>query len=139
MSSLSRGEETGEDILVAAALAARQHAYSPYSQYKVGAAIRTADGRIFSGCNVENASYGLSNCAERTAVFSAVAAGAREITAVAVATEDGGTPCGACRQVLAEFAPRSGLPMTVYLLDREGNVTRTTTLFELLPDAFLLR
>lgn len=128
-----------EDALTAAALAARENAYAPYSKYKVGAAVRTTDGRIFTGCNVENASYGLSNCAERTAVFSAVAAGAREITTVAVATEDGGTPCGACRQVLSEFAPKSGAPMMVCLLDRDGKVTDVKTLFELLPNAFLLR
>ncbi len=93
------------DELVSAARAAREKAYAPYSRYQVGAAVQTVEGRVFTGCNIENASYGLSICAERTAIFAAVAAGAREITAVALVTADGGTPCGACRQVLAEFLP----------------------------------
>lgn len=129
----------GDDELIRAALTARQNAYAPYSKYPVGAALRTGDGRVFTGCNVENASYGLCNCAERTAVFTAVAAGARVIEAVAVATEDGGTPCGACRQVLAEFAPRDGSPLVVLLLDRDGGIIHDTTLDALLPNAFTLR
>ena len=123
--------------LVEAALIAREHAYAPYSRYHVGAAVEMEDGRTFTGCNIENASYGLSICAERVAVFSAVASGAREVRAVAVATEDGGTPCGACRQVLAEFAPRDGSPMRVLLVDAAGSV-RETTLPALLPEAFTL-
>ena len=123
--------------LVGAARAAREQAYAPYSQYRVGAAVKTADGRVFTGCNIENASYGLSICAERVAVFSAVAAGAREITTVAVVTADGGTPCGACRQVLAEFVPASG-DLTVLLADSGGS-TRETTFTALLPEAFTLR
>jgi cytidine deaminase len=133
---------TGDDgvDLAAAARAARARAYAPYSRYAVGAALRTAggDGAVFTGANVENASYGLSVCAERSAIFTAVSAGAREVTALAVATEDGGTPCGACRQVLAEFAPRDGAPLPVLLVDAAGNV-RETTLAALLPDAFTLR
>lgn len=93
--------------LVAAAMAARRKAYSPYSGVKIGAAVLTSDGRIFSGCNIENASYGLSLCAERTAIFNAVAAGARKIKAIAVVgkSEQFTRPCGACRQVMAEFNP----------------------------------
>jgi cytidine deaminase len=127
------------DALVAAALAARKQAYAPYSKYQVGAAILTESGRITPGCNVENASYGLCNCAERTAIFTAACAGERTVVAVAVATEDGGTPCGACRQVLAEFSPRDDTPLVVLLLDRGGTVVTETTLSELLPMAFILR
>lgn len=125
--------------LVAAAVAARERAYAPYSQYRVGAAVRMGDGRLFTGCNVENASYGLTVCAERVAVFRGIAEGAAPVvTAVAVATEDGGSPCGACRQVLAEFAPKSGDPVPVYLVNREGQVVCETTLAELLPLVFQL-
>ena len=93
--------------LVAAARAARRKAYSPYSGIKIGAAVLASDGRIFSGCNVENVSYGLSLCAERVAIFSAVTAGARRVKAIAVAgqSEDYTRPCGACRQVMVEFNP----------------------------------
>ena len=126
-------------LLLDNALRARQTAYAPYSGYLVGAAIQTSDGRIWGGCNVENASYGLSNCAERTAVFAAVAGGAtRPIVAVAVVTDDGGTPCGACRQVLAEFAPRDGSPLVILLANSAGEIVRETTLGELLPFAFAL-
>ena len=126
-------EMTEQEIeeLVAAATSARATAYVPYSGYAVGAALRTADGHIFTGCNVENASYGLGVCAERNAVFQAVARGEREIQAVAVVTENGVTPCGACRQVLAEFGPE----MTVIVADVAGK-RRIYALSELLPDAF---
>ena len=117
--------------LVAAATSARTMAYVPYSGFAVGAALRTADGHIFAGCNVENASYGLAICAERNAVFQAVARGERAIQAVAVVTENGVTPCGACRQVLAEFNPQ----MTVIVADMAG-VRRIYSLPELLPEAF---
>jgi cytidine deaminase len=117
--------------LVAAAAAARTAAYVPYSGYAVGAALRTADGHIFAGCNVENASYGLGVCAERNAVFQAVARGEREILAVAVVTENGVTPCGACRQVLAEFNPR----MIVIVVNAMGE-RQIYALPELLPHAF---
>lgn len=123
--------ETQKDALVAAAQVAREHAYAPYSRYRVGAAILLPDGEIVSGANVENASYGLSNCAERSAVFTAVSQGAREILAVAVATENAGSPCGACRQVLAEF----GGDIPVLLVDAAGRA-RETTLYALLPDHF---
>jgi cytidine deaminase len=117
--------------LVAAATAARVAAYVPYSGFAVGAALRTAGGHIFTGCNVENASYGLAVCAERNAVFQAVARGERHIEAVAVVTENGVTPCGACRQVLAEFNPH----MTVIVADTAGG-RRIYSLPELLPHAF---
>jgi cytidine deaminase len=127
------------DALISTALSARGRAYAPYSRYHVGAAILTESGQITPGCNVENASYGLCNCAERTAIFTAACAGERTVVAVAVATEDGGTPCGACRQVLAEFSPRDDTPLVVLLLDRAGTVVTETTLSELLPMAFTLR
>jgi cytidine deaminase len=119
--------------LLAAAAAVRQHAYAPASRFSVGAAVLADDGRVFVGCNVENASYGLTICAERAAVCAAVAAGARSLRAVAVATdlEVPARPCGACRQVLAEF----GLQMDVLLLGRGGRVD-ATTLDRLLPDPF---
>ena len=120
--------------IIAAALEARAHAYAPYSHYCVGAAVLTEIG-IFPGCNVENASYGLSNCAERTAVFSAVSAGAKRVLAVAIATDNGGSPCGACRQVLVEFAQDT---CPLYLLDANGTVVQETTLGLLLPNAFRL-
>ena len=119
--------------LVKAAMAARERAYAPYSNYAVGAAVLAADGQIFTGVNVENASYGLSICAERTAVFRLVATtGAQSIQAVAVATANGGSPCGACRQVLVEFAPHD---IPLWLSDAAGNV-QAFTLYELLPAHF---
>jgi len=122
--------------LVSAAKAAQANAHAPYSRYLVGAAIRTRDGRIFAGCNVENASYGATICAERHAVGAMVAAGAREPVACAVVTRGPapGSPCGMCRQVLAEFA--RDLPITLVAATPEGDVVRATTLAELLPDAF---
>ena len=119
--------------LLAAARAARARAYAPYSRFAVGAAVLDEQGRVHAGCNVENASYGLTICAERAAVCAAVAAGARDLVAVAIATdlEQPGRPCGACRQVLAEF----GLGMQVLLVGRAG-VRQQTTLRALLPDPF---
>jgi len=111
---------------------ARRQAYAPYSNYPVGAALRTKSGQIFTGVNVENAAYPTTMCAERTAVFTAVTAGEREFEVVAVVTENGGSPCGSCRQVLAEF----GLDTIVLLANGEGKLTRETTVGELLPDAF---
>lgn len=125
-----------EQALVQAARAARAHAYAPYSGYAVGAAVLTDDGRIFTGCNVENASYGLSLCAERVAVFSAVAAGAQRLVAAAVCTPDGGTPCGACRQVLHEFAAAPD-QFVVWVVSPDRVVARHT-LADLLPSAFRL-
>ena len=110
---------------------AQKMAYVPYSRFAVGAALLTADGTIYAGCNVENASYGLTICAERNALAHAVLRGAKQFTAVAVVTENGVTPCGACRQVLAEFGPR----MMVIVADTRGN-RRIYSLAELLPAAF---
>jgi cytidine deaminase len=119
------------DGLVAQAAEARKAAYVPYSHFPVGAALRGEDGAIFTGCNVENASYGLTICAERNAVAHAVAEGARRFDAIAVVTENGVTPCGMCRQVLAEFGPA----MTVIVADADGQ-RRIYNMGELLPAAF---
>ena len=119
------------DELVAAAREARTHAYAPYSRYQVGAAVLSADGRVFTGCNVENAVYPLGLCAERVAIFKAVSEGVRDFVAIAVVTSNGGSPCGSCRQVMHEFAPE----MTVLIADESGDVRRTTV-SELLPDSF---
>ncbi|MFN2459905.1 MAG: cytidine deaminase [Candidatus Velthaea sp.] len=118
--------------ILAAAVAARRGAYAPYSHFSVGAALMARDGRIFLGANVENASFGLSMCAERIALFSAVSQGARTFDAIAVAGPDGVTtlPCGACRQVLYEFAQQ----LRVIYPD-QGQV-KVTTLMQLLPEAF---
>jgi cytidine deaminase len=123
-----------EQALIEAARRAQQQAYAPYSGYAVGAAVRTPDGRLFTGCNIENASYGLSVCAERVALFRAVSEGARAIEAVAVVTQDGATPCGACRQVLMEFAPEPEA-CSVWIATPDHIVARYT-LRQLLPDAF---
>lgn len=118
--------------LVRLAIEARERAYAPYSGYRVGAAVLVDGGEVFAGTNIENVSYGLTVCAERTAVHAAVSAGHRRLAAIALATETGATPCGACRQVLREFAP-AGLP--VYLAAPDGSwVARS--LGELLPDSF---
>ena len=121
--------------LLAAAREARHHAYAPYSGYAVGAAVYCEDGGIFAGANVENASYGLTVCAERVAVFRAVSEGARRICALAVITHDGGTPCGACRQVLAEFADED---LVVWCASEEEADGQEYLLHELLPRAFSL-
>lgn len=118
--------------LLAAALAARENAYAPYSKFKVGAAVETADGHIFTGCNVENASYGLTCCAERNAVFAAIGSGARSFKALCVVadTEEPVAPCGACRQVLAEF------PFEKIILANCKGRTKIMTVAELLPYGF---
>ncbi len=118
--------------LVEEALQARQRAYAPYSRYQVGAAVLTADDQIYVGCNVENAAYPATICAERVALTSAVANGQRDFVALAVATADGGTPCGICRQVMAELGPA----MEVYLVNGQGQVVQSTTVKALLPDFF---
>lgn len=119
------------DQLVAQAVEARKAAYVPYSRFPVGAALLSADGTVYTGCNVENASYGLTICAERNAVAHAVAEGARHFDAIAVVTENGVTPCGMCRQTLAEFGPT----MTVIVADAAGH-RRIYNLADLLPAAF---
>ena len=118
--------------LIQQANAARVHAYAPYSNYPVGAALRTSSGRIFTGVNVENAVYPMTICAERVAVFKAVSVGEREFDALALVTSNGGPPCGACRQVLAEF----GMDTLVLIADERGRLLRQTTVADLLPGAF---
>lgn len=119
--------------LIQAASAARERAYAPYSGFAVGAAVLTAAGEIFAGCNIENAAYPLTLCAERVALFSAYAAGQREIAALAVVTptDDVASPCGACRQVIFELAPRG----EIILANMRGQ-WRSTTPRELLPHGF---
>ena len=119
------------DGLIAKAMEAREKAHAPYSHFAVGAALLARSGRVYTGCNVENASYGLSICAERTAVFRAVSEGERDFEAIAVVTENGVTPCGACRQVLMEF----GEDIQVIVADETGGY-RVFGLQELLPEAF---
>lgn len=125
---------TNEDIhsLIELANEARVHAYVPYSNYPVGAALRTKSGRIYTGVNIENAAYPTGICAERVAVFKAVSEGEREFEVLALVTDNGGSPCGSCRQVLAEF----GLDTTVLIADGSGRLVQSTTVGELLPAAF---
>jgi len=111
---------------------ARRRAYAPYSNYPVGAALRTKSGRIYTGCNVENAAYPTGMCAERIAIFKAVSEGEREFEVIAVVTPNGGSPCGGCRQVMAEF----GLDTSVLICDGEGHLLQETTVAGLLPGAF---
>jgi cytidine deaminase len=118
--------------LIQAAQEARQWAYAPYSHYAVGAALLTASGRVYDGVNVENAAYPTGTCAERVAVFKAVSEGEREFEAIAVVTANGGSPCGACRQVLAEF----GLQTIVLLANTDGELIAEMTVADLLPGAF---
>ena len=120
------------DRLVRAAIEARDQAYAPHSHFYVGAALLANDGSVVSGCNVENASYSLSLCAERVAASAAVAGGQRHWRAMAIATDGGVTPCGACRQFLAEFSPK----LTLILVDVLNGTRTTKKLSQLLPDAF---
>jgi len=128
------GKSVDWDALFDAASAVRERAHAPYSRFKVGAALLTDDGRIFSACNVENASYGLSVCAERNAIGQMVAEGAKRLTAIAVVadTDTPTPPCGACRQVLAEFASPQA---PVKLKNLKGKVA-SFTLADILPHAF---
>ncbi len=118
--------------LIRTALEARKWAYAPYSGYAVGAALLTASGRVYDGVNIENAAYPTGICAERVAVFKAVSEGEREFEAIAVVTSNGGSPCGSCRQVLAEF----GLSPLVLIANTDGQIVRELTVAELLPGAF---
>ncbi len=128
-------DEAKQQELVAAALAIRANAYAPFSHFLVGAAVLTDEGRIYTGVNVENSSYGLTICAERVAACSAVADGAKQLVAVAVVTEGGCGPCGACRQFLYEFGPE----MTVILVDvANPDQHKLDKLDRLLPDGFRL-
>jgi len=129
MSKLTQEERKS---LIDLANKARRRAYAPYSNYPVGAALRTKSGRLYTGVNVENAAYPQTMCAERVAIFKAVSEGETEFEVIAVVTNNGGSPCGGCRQVLAEF----GLDTTVLLADGKGKLVKETTVNELLPEAF---
>jgi cytidine deaminase len=119
--------------LIELANQARRHAYAPYSNYPVGAALRTKTGRVYTGVNVENAAYPTGICAERVAVFKAVSEGEQNFEVIAVVTDNGGSPCGGCRQVLSEF----GLDTIVLIADGKGHLSKETTVRDLLPEAFL--
>lgn len=120
--------------LIQRAVKARTQAYCPYSDYSVGAAVLGADGRVYTGCNVENASFGLTLCAERAALAAMVSEGCRKADALAVATRDGVAPCGACRQFIAEFCDDLA-SVRVFVVDEANQVT-AFTLAELLPHGF---
>jgi cytidine deaminase len=124
--------ELDKHALIDLANHARQKAYAPYSKYPVGAALRTKTGRVFTGVNVENAAYPQTMCAERIAIFKAVSEGEQELEVISVVTENGGSPCGGCRQVLAEF----GLETIVLIANGEGKLLKEMTVRELLPEAF---
>lgn len=111
---------------------ARRRAYAPYSNYPVGAALRTKTGRLYTGVNVENAAYPQTMCAERVAIFKAVSEGETEFEVIAVVTNNGGSPCGGCRQVMAEF----GLDTIVLIADGNGKLQKELSVAELLPEAF---
>jgi cytidine deaminase len=121
-----------KQILIDLANEARKLAYAPYSNYPVGAALRTKTGHIYTGVNIENAAYPHTMCAERVAIFKAVSEGEMEFEVISVVTNNGGSPCGGCRQVLAEF----GLDTIVLLADGDGNLKKEMTVSELLPEAF---
>lgn len=118
--------------LIAAAIEASRNAYIPYSNYAVGAALLTVGGKVYTGCNIENAGYTPTICAERTALFKAISEGDRDFATIAVVTRDGGSPCGVCRQVMFEFSPG----MTVLIADLDGKLHHRTTVAELLPHGF---
>ena len=118
--------------LIDLANVARQRAYVPYSNYPVGSTLRTKTGRIYTGVNVENAAYPQTMCAERVAIFKAVSEGEKEFEVISVVTDNGGSPCGGCRQVMAEF----GLDTIVLLADGSGRLVKEMTVRELLPEAF---
>jgi cytidine deaminase len=124
--------EQEKQSLIDLANTARQRAYAPYSNYPVGAALRTKSGRIFTGVNIENAAYPHTMCAERVAIFKAVSEGEKEFEIISVVTDNGGSPCGGCRQVMAEF----GLDTIVLMADGSGKLIKETTVKELLPEAF---
>lgn len=119
--------------LIEAAVEVRRWAYAPYSHYAVGAALLTESGKIYEGVNIENAAYPTTMCAERVAVFKAVSEGEYAFIAIAVATSNGGTPCGSCRQVMAEF----GVDTLVIIANAQGEIIQETTVNDLLPGAFL--
>ena len=118
--------------LVQKAIAAAKNAYAPYSHYPVGAALQTPDGQVFTGCNVENAAYPMTICAESAALVKAVSEGQRQFTAIAVVTRNAGTPCGMCRQILYEFAPN----LRVIIADLDGKIHHALLLSDLLAQGF---
>lgn len=124
--------EEEKQFLIDRALEVRERAYAPYSGYPVGAVLLTEKGNVYLGTNVENAAFPVTMCAERAAIFSAVSAGERAFDTLVVATRNGGTPCGSCRQVLAEF----GLDTTVIMVDENREIREEMTVEELLPGAF---
>jgi cytidine deaminase len=124
--------EEQKETLIQAAMAVRHWAYVPYSHYPVGAAILTTSGKIYDGINVESAAFPTTMCAERVAIFKAVSEGERDFVAIAVVTDNAGSPCGGCRQVMAEF----GLETIVLIADGEGKISQETTVSGLLPGAF---
>ncbi len=121
-----------QQALIDLANEARRRAYVPYSKYPVGAALRTKSGRLYTGVNIENAAYPHTMCAERVAMFKAVSEGETEFEVIAVVTNNGGAPCGGCRQVMAEF----GLDTLVLIADGQGKLQKVITVSELLPEAF---
>ena len=125
-------EKAQQQKLIDAAVDAQKKAYAPYSHYKVGAAVLTEEGKIYTGCNIENASYTPTVCAERVAMFKAISEGERDFVAIAVVTDNGGSPCGVCRQVMGEFM----LHAPVLIADKEGNLLEVLSVSELLPRAF---
>lgn len=132
MTGLNETSKTNEwNDLVKQAIEAKEYAYAPYSNYKVGAALLTTGGKVYQGCNIENAAYTPSNCAERTAIFKAVSEGELDFKAIAVVTADGAAPCGICRQVIREFAPN----LTIIVANFAGHY-QVFTLPDLLPYSF---
>lgn len=121
-----------KQALVDLANTARERAYVPYSHYAVGSSLRTKSGRIFTGVNIENAAYPQTMCAERVAMFKAISEGEKDFEVITVVTDNGGSPCGGCRQVMAEF----GLDTIVILADKKGTIMQETTVNGLLPGAF---
>jgi len=129
MSTLTNEEKNS---LIDLANEARRRAYAPYSNYRVGAALRTKTGKLYTGVNIENAAYPNTICAERVAAFKAISDGELEFEVMVLVTDNGGSPCGACRQVLAEF----GLDTTFIIADGAGKIFKETTVGGLLPEAF---
>jgi cytidine deaminase len=121
-----------KETLIQTAMSVRRWAYVPYSHYPVGAAVLTASGKIYDGINIESAAFPTTMCAERVAIFKAVSEGERDFVAIAVVTENAGSPCGGCRQVMAEF----GLETIVLIADAQGNIREELTVKQLLPGAF---
>ena len=128
-------DKSQREALIELAIASSRNAYAPYSNFNVGAAVLCADGEVFPGCNVENSSFGLTICAERVAVSSAIATNRAEFVAIAIASKNAASPCGACRQFLNEF----NRELAILLVDLEdGKLKKETVLSELLPDSFHL-